>query len=385
MYSSTVTLPASQTRPRSLRSRSMSMMCSARSLGCATSSAVSRRSCSGDPWRAARAGDGPRRNRRGPSMRSSRSGDDDRIDSCRRTARWRRTAPGSRGAARRRPGAGSCRLAQPQPPGPREVRLVDVAGGDVFLARARTRARNCSGRFLRRAIASGSGAVRIRATAAASACCEIARSSRACAAASPSCGDGVDACRCARSCTARCSTRSANAEYGASRRRQSQAAARFPRELRSRDRRTSRRGTAAASSRGIAACASRAIPGLEIVEESAGDQAARRCAVSSPSRIAQQRGAGLGGQHAEARQRALRGAVEEHRITRRDRVAASVRSAAPGTATAVMRGARASTRMAKLAAQPLKRRKISEPLVPPKPKEFDSAASIATLRAVFGT
>ena len=37
------------------------------------------------------------------------------------------------------------------------------------------------------------------------------------------------------------------------------------------------------------------------------------------------------------------------------------------------------------ARQPLKRRKISEPLVPPKPKEFDNAASICSLRAVLGT
>ena len=35
--------------------------------------------------------------------------------------------------------------------------------------------------------------------------------------------------------------------------------------------------------------------------------------------------------------------------------------------------------------QPLKRRKISEPFVPPKPKEFDSATSIFICRAVFGT
>src|SRR5580704_1057709 len=37
------------------------------------------------------------------------------------------------------------------------------------------------------------------------------------------------------------------------------------------------------------------------------------------------------------------------------------------------------------ALQALKRRKISEPLVPPKPKEFDSATSIFMRRAVLGT
>ena len=35
--------------------------------------------------------------------------------------------------------------------------------------------------------------------------------------------------------------------------------------------------------------------------------------------------------------------------------------------------------------QALKRRKISEPLVPPKPKEFESATSIFMGRAVLGT
>ena len=61
MYSSTVTLPASHTRPRSLRSRSISMMCSARSLGCATSSAVSRTVLLGGSLARSRAGDRPRR------------------------------------------------------------------------------------------------------------------------------------------------------------------------------------------------------------------------------------------------------------------------------------------------------------------------------------
>jgi len=35
--------------------------------------------------------------------------------------------------------------------------------------------------------------------------------------------------------------------------------------------------------------------------------------------------------------------------------------------------------------QPAKRRKINEPLVPPKPKEFERLTSIFIFRAVFGT
>ena len=93
--------------------------------------------------------------------------------------------------------------------------------------------------------------------------------------------------------------------------------------------------------------------------------------------------AGLEREQAVARQRALRGAVEQHRETAPGSVAARVRSAAPGTGTVLIRGAPEATSGAP--DQPLKRRKINEPLVPPNPKEFDSAASIATLRAVFGT
>ena len=47
MKSSTSTLPYSHTRPRSLRPRSTSITCSARSLGSASSSSAIRRSSSG--------------------------------------------------------------------------------------------------------------------------------------------------------------------------------------------------------------------------------------------------------------------------------------------------------------------------------------------------
>ena len=112
------------------------MMCSARSLGCAISSAVSRRSCSAIAGARARAGDGPRRNVAALRLRSRRSGDDERM---------LMSAKLHAGGERRGVGAAQCRvhqcrvvaaIAQPQPPGAREVRLVDVAGGDVFLARA---------------------------------------------------------------------------------------------------------------------------------------------------------------------------------------------------------------------------------------------------------
>ena len=60
----------------------------------------------------------------------------------------------------------------------------------------------------------------------------------------------------------------------------------------------------------------------------------------------------------------------------RDERAASCRRTAGGTSSSRTSGARVAVASNPVAAQPLKRRKISEPLVPPKPKEFDSATSI---------
>ena len=126
-------------------------------------------------------------------------------------------------------------------------------------------------------------------------------------------------------------------------------------------------------------------PRFEIVEKSAGDDVPVMCGQDAV-RVAEQRRGRFAGKHAVARQRAARRAVEEHRVTR-----------------GVVRGERSQCRTRNRhrrderergsprawgnapLLQPLKRRKISEPLVPPKPNEFDSAASIATLRAVFGT
>ena len=81
----------------------------------------------------------------------------------------------------------------------------------------------------------------------------------------------------------------------------------------------------------------------------------------------------------------LRGAVEEHRdnarVIRGERTQCRARNRDRRDERSAGIHAHGET----LPAQPLKRRKISDPLVPPKPKEFDSAASIAILRAVFGT
>ena len=313
MYSSTRTLPASQTRPRSLRSRSMSMMCSARSLGCATSSAVSRRSWSAIPGARARAGDGPRRNV--AALDAQQAFRRRRQDAhAAEAARWRRTAPGWRGASAAYTCAGVAPIAQLQPPGTREVRLVDVARRRCVPGRARTRARKQLRRLPPRSDRQR-GSASTAGNGCAAAACRSAIS-RACAAASPSSetaytrvgrevvnGEVLDAQRERRV-----------RRFG---RRQLQAAARFPPPARSPDTRTSRRGTAAACAR-IARRALRARnQASRLSRNPPATRSARPAPLSLPARIAAQRGARLGGQHAVARQRALRGAVEEHGITRR--------------------------------------------------------------------
>ncbi len=98
--------------------------------------------------------------------------------------------------------------------------------------------------------------------------------------------------------------------------------------------------------------------------------------------VTQQRGARFGHQQAVARQRAIRGAVEQHG----ELFGVLGSESAQGRDGDVHRTDEGCAGVhAFLGLQPLKRLKISEPLVPPKPKEFDSAESMDILRAVFGT
>jgi hypothetical protein len=122
-------------------------------------------------------------------------------------------------------------------------------------------------------------------------------------------------------------------------------------------------------------------PDVEIVDEAAGsdfDAAAAETAL----RVTHQRGGRLRHQQAVARERAFRGAVEEHRP------ALGLRGRERPQGRAGHGDVRQEGRAVGHAArcdQPLKRRKISEPLVPPNPNEFESAASTVSWRAVFGT
>ncbi len=138
MSSSTRTVPASQTRPRSLRSRSISMMCSARSLGCATSAAHLAQFLARAAAARPRAGDGPRVDPpAGDAHQPLGRGAEERAR--RATAPARRTAPDWRAQTlvQRRRGRGRCAArgcgARPDAPGTRQVGLVDVAGADVLL------------------------------------------------------------------------------------------------------------------------------------------------------------------------------------------------------------------------------------------------------------
>ena|SRR5687768_15954954 len=128
-------------------------------------------------------------------------------------------------------------------------------------------------------------------------------------------------------------------------------------------------------------CSVTSEPRLEIIEKAAGtgcdalpDQIALR--------VAKHRGARRRRQHAESRERPERGAVEKHGVSLglHGRERTQARACYGDLGDEGRAGVDASQ-----GNQPLKRRKISEPLVPPNPNEFDNAASIATLRAVFGT
>ncbi len=126
----------------------------------------------------------------------------------------------------------------------------------------------------------------------------------------------------------------------------------------------------------------RAPPGLERAEEGLalrGDAAP----VQAPVRCEPQGGRRLREQQARLAQGAGGGAVEEERVTLGEaggKALQHCRRHVELTDDGSARG-RAALRQA----QALKRRKISEPLVPPKPKEFESATSIFILRAVLGT
>ena len=161
MSSSTRTVPASHTRPRSLRSRSISMMCSARSFGCAASARHLAPIAAGPAAARPRAGDRARVD--APSRDAHQSlgrGAQDR-DSAPLRERGERCGVGRaqplverrrrRCVRQRRAPSVELHL-----PGARQVGLVDVAGAHVLLGalrRARDRRRGSSSRHRRCAAA----------------------------------------------------------------------------------------------------------------------------------------------------------------------------------------------------------------------------------------
>ena len=139
MNSSTRTVPASHTRPRSLRSRSISMTCSARSLGWAASSLHLARVIARDGGCAAACRRWGACRRARPLTRTSRSGEELRIATSCHCA----SAANGAGLARAQPlveaGRGGQRAArgvQLHVPGARQVGLVDVPGAHVLLRAA---------------------------------------------------------------------------------------------------------------------------------------------------------------------------------------------------------------------------------------------------------
>ncbi len=125
-------VPASHTRPRSLRSRSISITCSARSLGCAASSVISRHVVPGAAAARPGAGDRPRVDCAAPRIRTSRSGEELRMDAPPHCAS---AANGAGLAARSARTAAAAHHVSRQRHAPvaRQIGLVDVAGANVLL------------------------------------------------------------------------------------------------------------------------------------------------------------------------------------------------------------------------------------------------------------
>ena len=132
MYVGTRTLPYSDTRPTSLRPRSTSITCSARSFSLRLSSSASRTSSSSFRPRGRVPAIGCVSTRR-PSTRTSISGDDPTIERppTRRKVHVRRRIHVAKGAVDRERIGGERRLESL-----RQHDLIDVAGGNVFLGRA---------------------------------------------------------------------------------------------------------------------------------------------------------------------------------------------------------------------------------------------------------
>ncbi len=265
--------------------------------------------------------------------------------SCRAAARWRRTAPGSHGAARRRPARRSRR---------RAARAASAARDSPGRCRpaamcscaARTRARNSSagssssdverqrsGGFRKRMLRRPAVRSRDRAAHARRRIAVLARPRTPCRSASVVHGEVLHAQR----------------ERGIRRapRAAAAGAARFPRPARSPGTRTSRRGTAAACTRRRAGgVASRRYQASRLSR----NPPATRLHALPASTCRAHRGTARRAVRRPACCNAPAGPARRCRRTRDSasgRCAASVRSAAPETGTAVMRGARESTRMGK--------------------------------------
>ena len=219
------------------------MTCSARSFGCATSSAVSRAILVGVAAAGTRSGDRPRRDV--PALDSAAAVRETTTGRhAAEAARRPRMARGLPPQRRIHATPDRCHRAALSAPGTREVGLVDVAGGDVFLGAAYALA----GIF--RALPPPSDRradwQRPRTADCRAADFEIAQTRRAWLAASPSSRNREHAVRSRDRSTARCARRSANAEIRRAAPRGSlQYRLDFLRQFVGQDRRTSRPRTAA--------------------------------------------------------------------------------------------------------------------------------------------